>query len=200
MHTTCCSLARPTLFWREERQRKSDGGRYGKRHLKEILRKWRGKHGLVTAAYPVLSLQTPPWSQGGSWGRSGASFYLQWQGNYPYSAFPPREAPELNAGLLKGSTRIFQYGLISLHSQKRKPSTQPVKQPFLVRDTGLSTLLRRFCNPSLRGVQPTAVFKWHWKRWTAEQKKNFIFRPLSLFSIKKLTANHLFYYEYTSHV
>lgn len=86
----------------------ADGGRDGERHLKEIERKLKGsKHGLVTATYPALSPQTPPWSQGGSWGRSGASFYLQRQGNCPNSASPPKEAPELNVELLEGNTGIL---------------------------------------------------------------------------------------------
>lgn len=44
-----------------EEAEENDGGRYGARHLQDILRKLKGsKHGLVTAAYPALSPQTPP--------------------------------------------------------------------------------------------------------------------------------------------
>lgn len=152
MHTTCSYLARPSLFylfWREERMSKSDRQLlYEERDLKGILRKQKGgKHGVEMTTYPALSLQKSLWSQGGSWGRSRASFCLQWQGNYPCSAFPPREAPGLSAGLLEGNAHIFQHSLISLSSKKQRPRMQPVKQQLLVREAGLSTLLWWFHDP-----------------------------------------------------
>lgn len=113
--------------------------------------------GLVMAAYPEPSPQTPPWSRGGSWGHSRASFCLQWQSNYLNSASPPREAPELSAGLLEGNTQIhISIQCVSSHKlnawspstpKSSKPSMQPVKQQFLVRKTGLSTLLWWFHDP-----------------------------------------------------